>query len=185
MDWTGELCFFIRSSTSHLFNLYKNWITVTLHVSQYVQICCSEMQNGNCVTQSCVVSVCTRSWHVTVCCVHLVQRRPLHQLKRGGVYTYLLHIDGFIELFLFPGFDLHQPITRERGYSEYIEFLMISFGWFDCLVVGCVNAKSMRYSTSSGDMVSVNGGAAVSWGKETGTVTNRDRLMGCQCVWKS
>ena len=52
------------------------------------------------------------------CCGHLVQRRSFHQLKWGGVYTYLLHIDWFIQLFLFPGFDLNQPITREERLSQ-------------------------------------------------------------------
>lgn len=59
---------------------------------------------------------------------HLVQRRSFHQLKWRGVYAYLLHINWFVQLCLFPGFDL-QPITKQRDEGANIG-CNYQLGWF-------------------------------------------------------
>lgn len=94
-------------------------------------------------------------------CGHLVQRRPFHQLKWGGIYAYLLHVDWFVKLFLFPGFDLHQPTTRHTDGLVADKVSNYRLDWLDASLF----AQLKVYSTSSGDMVSVNGGVVVSWGK--------------------
>lgn len=93
----------------NLLSVVSLWAEMTPRQSHFFQICHLEIFVT--VQNQCVYMIVDASprW----CCGHLVQGSSFHQLKWRGVYAYLLHINWFVQLCLFPGFDL-QPIRKQR-----------------------------------------------------------------------